>query len=76
MDEILRLDTLMFVHINELDACEYETAIFTDLLAQTQKVVDEFCMHDYSNFSTWIGIIDGKVERMLLSFDIRQFILI
>jgi len=55
----------MFTSVNELDECEYEIDAFADLLEQTQKVVDEFCLHDYSNFSKWLGIIDGKIERKL-----------
>jgi hypothetical protein len=55
----------MFTLIDELDECEYAIDIFSDLLDQTQKIVDEFCLHDYSNFPKWIGIIDGKIEKKL-----------
>ncbi|CAF3632269.1 unnamed protein product, partial [Adineta steineri] len=65
VDEILRLDNLMFTHINELDICPYEIDMFAESLEQTQKIVDEFCLHDYSNFPKWIGVIDEKIERKL-----------
>jgi hypothetical protein len=55
----------MFTPINELDECEYAIDVFSELLEQTQKIVDEFCLHDYSNFPKWIGIIDGKIEKKL-----------
>jgi len=55
----------MFTSVNELDECEYEIDAFADLLEQTQKVVDEFCLHDYSNFPKWIGMIDRKIETKL-----------
>jgi hypothetical protein len=65
VDEILRLDNLMFTYINELDECEYAIDVFAEFLEQTQKIVDEFCLHDYSNISKWIGIINGKIEKKL-----------
>ncbi|CAF1453141.1 unnamed protein product, partial [Rotaria magnacalcarata] len=65
IEEILRLDGLMFTYINELDECEYRFDAFAELLEQAQKLVDEFCLHDYSNFPKWIQIIDEKVERKL-----------
>ncbi|CAF4405345.1 unnamed protein product [Adineta steineri] len=65
VDEILRLDNLMLTHINELDVCPYEIDMFAESLEQTQKIVDEFCLHDYSNFPKWIGVIDEKIERKL-----------
>ena len=65
VDEILRLDNLMFVNIDRLDKCEYRMDAFAELLAEAQKIIDEFCLHDFSNFPSWIGIIDGKVERKL-----------
>src|SRR5690348_14874241 len=55
----------MFTHINELDECEYAIDIFAELLEQTQKIVDEFCLHDYSNIPKWIEIINGKIEKKL-----------
>ena len=55
----------MFALIDEFDECEYASDVFADILDQTQKIVDEFCLHDYSNFPKWIGIVDGKVERKL-----------
>jgi hypothetical protein len=55
----------MFTLINELDECEYAIDIFADLFDQIQKIVDEFCLHDYSNIPKWIGIIDGKIEKKL-----------
>jgi len=55
----------MFTYINELDECEYAFDVFSELLEQTQKIVDEFCLHDYSNIPKWIGIIDGKIEKKL-----------
>lgn len=55
----------MFEYINELDNCEYATDVFSELLEQTQKIVDEFCLHDYSNIPKWIGSIDGKIEKKL-----------
>jgi hypothetical protein len=55
----------MFTLINELDDCEYAIDIFADLFDQIQKIVDEFCLHDYSNIPKWIGIIDGKIEKKL-----------
>ncbi|CAF4518371.1 unnamed protein product, partial [Rotaria sp. Silwood2] len=65
VEEILRLDNLMFTYINELDECEYQVDVFAELLEQTQKIVDEFCLHDYSNFPKWIRIIDEKIETKL-----------
>jgi hypothetical protein len=65
VDEIVRLDNLMFTSINELDECPYEIDLFAELLEQTQKIVDEFCLHDYSNILKWIEIINGKIERKL-----------
>ncbi|CAF3346282.1 unnamed protein product [Rotaria sp. Silwood1] len=65
VEEILRLDDLMFTYINELDVCEYQVDVFAELLEQTQKIVDEFCLHDYSNFPKWIRIIDEKIETKL-----------
>ena len=50
MEEIVRLDDLMFALIDEFDECEYASDVFADILDQTQKIVDEFCLHDYSNF--------------------------
>ena len=55
----------MFTSINELDECEYQADIFAELLVQIQKIIDEFCLHDYSNFPKWIEIIDGKIEKKL-----------
>jgi hypothetical protein len=55
----------MFTLINELDECEYAIDIFADLFDQIQKIVDEFCLHDYSNIPKWIGIIDGMIEKKL-----------
>ena len=55
----------MFESIDQLNKCSYEINTFAELLEQTQKVVDEFCLHDYSNFPKWIAVIDGKVERNL-----------
>ena len=55
----------MFVNIDRLDKCEYRMDAFAELLAEAQKIIDEFCLHDFSNFPSWIGIIDGKVERKL-----------
>jgi len=55
----------MFTSINELDECEYAIDVFSELLEQTQKIVDEFCLHDYSNFPKWIGMIDRKIETKL-----------
>jgi hypothetical protein len=55
----------MFTSIDELDECEYAFDAFADLLDQTQKIVDEFCLHDYSNFPKWIATIDGKIEKKL-----------
>lgn len=55
----------MFAYIDELDQCVYAIDVFSELLEQTQKIVDEFCLHDYSNISKWIGIIDGKIEKKL-----------
>jgi hypothetical protein len=55
----------MFTSINELHDCAYEIDIFAELLEQTQKIVDEFCLHDYSNMPKWIGIINEKIERKL-----------
>lgn len=55
----------MFNYINELDTCEYRFEVFAELLEQTQKVVDEFSFHDYSNFPKWIQTIDEKVEQKL-----------
>lgn len=56
---------MMFTSIDALDECEYQFDLFADLLAETQKIIDEFCLHDYSNFPTWIGVIDGKIEKKL-----------
>lgn len=61
----MRLDTLMFAPINELDVCPYEMDMFAALLEQAQKVVDEFCLHDFSNFPKWIELVDGQIERKL-----------
>ena len=55
----------MFTYINEFDECEYAFDMFAELLEQTQKIIDEFCLHDYSNIPKWIGIIDGKIEKKL-----------
>ena len=55
----------MFSSITEFDQCEYARDIFAELLGQVQKVVDEFCLHEYSNIPKWISVIDGKVERKL-----------
>lgn len=57
----------MFSPINEFDECEYATDVFAELLEQIQKIVDEFCLHDYSNISKWINAIDGKIERKLFN---------
>jgi hypothetical protein len=55
----------MFTYINELDECEYAMDMFAEFLEQIQKIVDEFCLHDYSNIPKWLGIIDGKIEKKL-----------
>jgi len=65
VDEIVRLDTTMFTYIDELDKCKYAYEIFQEFLSEIQKIVDEFCLHDYSNILKWIGVIDGKIERIL-----------
>lgn len=57
----------MFNAINALDECEYQMEIIHDLLSETQKVIDEFCLHDFSNFPSWIGVVDGKIERKLFT---------
>ena len=55
----------MFTHINALDECEYESNTFAEILQQIQKIVDEFCLYNYSNFSKWIRVIDEYVEKKL-----------
>lgn len=55
----------MFTSINGLDECDYQLNAFAQLLSDTQKVIDEFCLHDYSNIQTWVGFIDRKVEEKL-----------
>lgn len=55
----------MFTYIDELNECEYQVDVLRDLLKEIQKIVDEFCLHDYSNFPKWIEIINGKIERKL-----------
>ncbi|CAF3748715.1 unnamed protein product [Rotaria sordida] len=64
-EEILRLDNLMFTYINEIDICEYQIDIFAELLEQTQKIADEFSLHNYPNFPKWIRIIDEKIGTKL-----------
>ncbi|CAF0789670.1 unnamed protein product [Didymodactylos carnosus] len=65
VEDILRLDSVMFKNINELDECDYQAAIFHDILYKIQKTVDEFCLHDYSNLLTWVEKIDEQIERKL-----------
>ena len=67
VDEIVRLDGLMFTSIDGLEECEYQVNAFAELLAETQKVIDEFCLHDYSNIALWIGTIDRKIEEKLFT---------
>lgn len=55
----------MFASINELDQCVYAIDVLAELLEQIQKIVDEFCLHDYSNIAKWLGVIDGKIEKKL-----------
>lgn len=55
----------MFTYIDELDKCKYAYEIFQEFLSEIQKIVDEFCLHDYSNILKWVGVIDGKIERIL-----------
>lgn len=55
----------MFTYINDLDECQYAHDIFAELLSETQKIVDEFCLHDFSNILKWIGAVNGKVETKL-----------
>jgi hypothetical protein len=55
----------MLTLINALDDCEYQLTSFADYLGQTQKIIDEFCLHDYSNIPTWISVVDGRIERKL-----------
>lgn len=55
----------MFTYIDELDKCKYAYEIFQEFLSEVQKIVDEFCLHDYSNILKWISAIDGKIERIL-----------
>ena len=57
----------MFSSINEFDECEYARDVFGELLEQIQKIVDEFCLHDYSNIPKWVSVIDGKIERKLFN---------
>ena len=62
MDEALQHSEEIEGLVGNLSACEYEVSMFTEVLEQIQKLVDNLNLRSYTNLSHWVAKLDQRVS--------------
>ena len=55
---ISKIETL----VSELESCEYQGPVFSTLLGQIQKTIDDLNLQSYSNLQSWVKRLDEQVS--------------
>jgi len=53
--------------VEELQTCDFDSASFTKLLSQVQKVIDHLNLENYSNLDVWVANLNEKIDAVLRS---------
>jgi dynein heavy chain 1 len=51
--------------VDELQTCDFDSASFTKLLSQIQKVIDHLNLENYSNLDVWVVNLNEKIDAVL-----------
>ena len=51
--------------VDELQTCDFDSASFTKLLGQIQKVIDHLNLENYSNLDVWVVNLNEKIDSVL-----------
>ena len=62
VDEALQHSEEIESLVGNLSSCEYEVSMFTEVLEQIQKLVDNLNLRSYTNLSHWVAKLDQRVS--------------
>lgn len=65
MDEALQHSEEIEGLVGNLSTCEYEMAMFSEVLEQIQKLVDNLNLRSYTNLSHWVADLDQRVSTLM-----------
>ena len=61
-DEVMSYTCKIETLVSELENCEYQGPVFSKLLEQIQKIIDDLNLRSYSNLQTWVKRLDEQVS--------------
>eukprot|EP00731_Ephydatia_muelleri_P024350 Em0016g621a len=66
VDEVMSYTSKIETLVSELENCEYSAPVFSKLLEQIQKIIDDLNLRSYSNLQTWVKRLDEQIEAKLI----------